>query len=114
MGDGNIYDKGPTYIELCGNPLTDADYFRRILIPIVNRELNVNPKLFIKDGGMRFRINNKYLVDWVKSEGIPAGASKASAKIPKFILDDNRLLIPCIRGIFDTDGSVYFDLRPVY
>jgi len=114
LGDGNIYDKRPTYVELCGNPTTDLEYFKRILIPIVNHELNREPQLFVRDGGLRFRINSRAFVAWLKEIGIPSGEAKASAIIPDFILKNRALLVCCIRGVFDTDGSVYFDLRPAY
>jgi intein/homing endonuclease len=80
----------------------------------VKTELNLNPRLFVRSNGLRFRINSKSFVDWLKEEGIPAGDKKAHTTIPKFITGDPRLLVGCIRGIFDTDGSVYFDRRPIY
>ena len=114
LGDGNIYDRRPTYVELCGNPVNDSDYFKSVLLPIVKAELHLSPKLFIRSRGLRFRINNKSFVDWLKRMGIPSGELKAKARIPSFIAENRRLLVSCIRGIYDTDGSVYFDARATY
>jgi hypothetical protein len=114
LGDGNIYDKRPSYIELCGNPSTDLDYFEHVLLPIVRTEIHRNPRLFVRDGGLRFRINSKSFVEWLQEAGVPAGEAKAHGTIPNFIVAQNELLINCIRGVFDTDGSVYFDKRATY
>lgn len=73
-----------------------------------------NPKLFLKDGELRFRINHKSFVQWLKEIGLPAGEAKGSAAIPDFIVSCRKLLVRCVRGIYDTDGSVYFDRRPAY
>ena len=114
LGDGNIYDKRPSYVELCGNPVADAHYFTHVLIPIVSRETGKNPKLFVRDLGLRFRINSKSFVEWLKIKGIPAGEAKGMAKAPEFIVSNRKLMIACVRGVHDTDGSVYFDRRQAY
>ena len=114
LGDGNIYDKRPSYVEMCGNPVNDLQYYKLVLIPIVREELGRNPKLFLRYGGLRFRINQKSFVEWLKQTGLPAGEAKGSSAIPDFIFSNVRLLARCVRGIYDTDGSVYFDRRPAY
>jgi LAGLIDADG-like domain len=114
LGDGNIYNKRPAYVELCGNPSTDLNYFKDVLLPIVRREIKREPKLLIRGGGLRFRINSKRFVEWLEKKGVPSGEAKANSTIPNFIVKNRRLLTCCIRGIFDTDGSVYFDMRPAY
>jgi intein/homing endonuclease len=114
LGDGNIYDKRPHYVEFCGNPVNDLLYYERVLLPIVREELGKYPRLFVRYGGLRFRINQRSFVDWLKQQGIPAGEAKGSASFPDFIVSSRKLLPRCIRGIYDTDGSVYFDRRPAY
>jgi intein/homing endonuclease len=114
LGDGNIYDKRPSYVEYCGNPITDEYYFNHVLLPIVNGETNKTPKTFVRDRGLRFRINSKSFVEWLKLRGIPAGEEKGMAKAPDFISSDRNLMTRCVRGVHDTDGSVYFDMRPAY
>jgi intein/homing endonuclease len=114
LGDGNIYDKGPNYVEYCGNPITDAYYFSHVLLPIVHAETNKFPKLFVRDRGLRFRINSKSFVEWLKEEGVPVGEAKGVAKAPEFISSNRKLMTSCVRGVHDTDGSVYFDMRPIY
>lgn len=99
---------------MCGSPVNDLLYYNRVLIPTVRDELGKNPRLFLRYGGLRFRIHQKSFVDWLKRLGIPAGEAKGSSAIPDFIVSRGRLLARCVRGIYDTDGSVYFDRRPAY
>ena len=114
LGDGNIYAKRPSYVEFCGNPNTDCSYFRSVLIPIVERNLVRTPRLTFRSRGVRFRINHKGFVEWLAEIGIPSGAAKGKVGIPPLIMSDSECLRRCIRGVFDTDGSVYFDRRSVY
>ena len=114
LGDGNIYDKRPNYVEYTGNPITDEYYFNHVLLPIVNKQTGKYPKLFVRDRGLRFRIYSKPFVDWLKKMGIPAGEAKGVAKAPEFITSNRKLMTRCVRGVYDTDGSVYFDMRPAY
>jgi len=114
LGDGNIYDKRPNYVEYTGNPITDEHYFNHVLLPIVNDETGKYPKLFVRDRGLRFRIYSKEFVDWLKKMGIPAGEAKGVARAPEFIASNRKLMTRCVRGVYDTDGSVYFDKRPIY
>jgi hypothetical protein len=114
LGDGNIYDKRPHYVEYTGDPVKDDYYFRHVLLPIVNDETGKSPKLFIRDRGLRFRIYSKAFVEWLKRIGLPAGKAKGMAKAPESITSNMNLMRRCVRGVHDTDGSVYFDMRPVY
>ncbi len=114
LGDGNVYDKRPYYVEYTGDPIRDDCYFRHVLIPIVNDEISKNPRLFVRDLGLRFRIFSKSFVDWLKELGIPAGEAKGVAEAPESITSNKSLMRRCVRGVHDTDGSVYFDLRPAY
>ncbi len=114
IGDGNIYGKGPHYVEMCGNPHSDFGYYKHTLLPIVGRELGMFPRMVERSKGLRFRMNCKAFVKWLKTLGLPAGEEKGHALIPMAIILTNRLVRRCLRGIFDTDGSIYFDMRRAY
>ncbi len=44
---------------------------------------------------------------WLNSQGIPLGIKDDKIKVPNEITDDMKLSAACIRGIFNTDGTVY-------
>jgi len=115
IGDGNIYHKKQSYVEMTGHPTEELLYFNGRLKPIIYQELNYVPRLFIHSRGLKFRINSKAFVLWLESLGIPSGESKGkNALIPKEICNSWELSKSCIRGIFDADSSVFFDKRPIY
>ena len=116
IGDGNIYDKIPFYVEITGHPKNDLDYFENFLLPAIKNQLNYDAKIKIRDGAIRIRINNKNFVNFLKYIGIPSGKGKFErVKIPQEVISAPKdQLKACIRGIFDTDGSVYFDKRKAY
>ncbi|MBN2331077.1 MAG: hypothetical protein JXC85_04625 [Candidatus Aenigmarchaeota archaeon] len=115
IGDGNIYYKG-NYVEIAGHPVLDEFYYNSFLKPLIISELGYYPKIRERYGAIRLRIDNKEFVLWLIGLGIPAGHGKfAKVVIPKKILvqfpDYSKYTI---RGIFDTDGSVYYDKRKIY
>lgn len=113
IGDGNIYDRGPTYVEICGDPVLDAEFMSGICPKL--ESLGFKPKMKIRYGGLRLRINNKNLVKELKLIGLPAGSEKCTeSQIPKIFLSDWELTRKCIKGIFDTDGCIFYDKRSVY
>lgn len=115
IGDGNLYDKRPSFVEISGDPNLDSHYFKSILVPIIEKELNYTPKLFHHSGALRLRINNKKFVLFLKGIGIPSGKYKTKGVlIPDIILSSWKNTKRCIRGIFDTDGCIHFDKRNVY
>lgn len=90
------------------------ELFQRRIAAIVRRETKREPTLFIRDGGLLSRINSKGFVEWLGKKGVPSGEAKTNSGIPNFIVKNRSLLTCCIRGVFDTDGSVYFDMHPAY
>lgn len=114
IGDGNIYDKKPWWVEMTGHPILDKEYYQ-YLCKLINEELNYLPKIFFRYGAIRFRVNKKKFVDWLKYIGIPAGKNKfKNVLIPNCILKSKKKSLNCLRGIFDTDGSVHFEKRQIY
>jgi|TARA_B100001971_G_C18244060_1_gene572953 intein/homing endonuclease len=116
IGDGCI-SVNSRYSEyyLGGDLNEEKEYHDNWVGPLFNKKI-MNP-LFGKDviykehpkvGVYGFYIFNKELVDFFKKLGIVSG-SKINMGIPKKILLDKYLLKRFLRGLFDTDGSIYFD-----
>ncbi|MBN2203379.1 MAG: hypothetical protein JW700_04310 [Candidatus Aenigmarchaeota archaeon] len=115
IGDGNIVENRPWYVEITGHPTEELIYFDNRLKPIIFQELNYNIRLFLHSRGLKFRINNKAFVLWLKNLGIPTGKNKGkNVLIPEEISASWKLSKNCLRGIFDADGSVFFDNRSIY
>jgi intein/homing endonuclease len=115
IGNGNIYDGKIKYVEITGSSVYDEAYFRGRLSSIIISQLGYNPRIYIKDNVIRLRINKRSFVKYLKDVGVPTGKGKSlTVKIPNRIAKNWNLTKSCIRGIFDTDGSVYFDHRKTY
>ena len=79
---------------------------KKIMNPIFNKD--VNYKEHPKVGIYGFHIFNKKLVEFFNQLGVKSGP-KLNVTIPKAILADKKLLKRFIRGLFDTDGNLYFN-----
>lgn len=68
--------------------------------------LKVEPKERPDDSSLFALFSSKGLALWKLSLGLPSG-NKGQISIPKAVLDSHYIL-DCVRGIFDTDGSLTF------
>lgn len=59
-------------------------------------------------------ISSKGLVEYLIKVGLKNGNKiKQQVDIPKWIKDDKKLKIACLRGLIDTDGSFYTDIHKI-
>jgi len=114
VGDGFIYTKHKKYvIGLTGNPKTDSDYFLYLKKLIVS-SWNKTPALFFRSKGVRILFSSKETVlklfsvcDFAFGEG-----KCERARIPQEVINDKKLCSRFVRGLFDTDGSVFSANKP--
>ena len=114
IGDGNIYynpNLRKYYFEITGDPKLEKEYFNYILILVYNI-LNKRPKVRVGGSGLRLRVYSKDFVEFlINIVKLPHGKIKGkTVKIPKCI-NNWGLLRCCIRGITDTDGSLFFSKK---
>ena len=79
---------------------------KKVMIPILNKKIQY--KFHPKVGVYGFYLFNEKVVKFFESFGIKAG-SKIDMGIPKDIMNDSQLSKRFLRGLFDTDGTIYFD-----
>lgn len=112
IGDGCIRyrpDIPQYYVEIVGDKIKEKDYFE-YLTKIIKEELKLNVSVKIRGRGLRLKTCSKELLEYlVFSLALPCNKDKGKkVTIPKNIIENHQLLIPCLRGIFDTDGSIFF------
>ena len=119
MGDGCIYhSKNCHYmIQFSGDSRYDVDCYTDIICPVI--EETFKSRFYLKkvknSNAIRVEFYSKILYLFFKKVlGIEFETKTHSVKIPFAILDQERLLHPMIRGLFDTDGGVFFDKRGIY
>ncbi|MDO8563492.1 MAG: LAGLIDADG family homing endonuclease [Nanoarchaeota archaeon] len=114
MGDGNIYRRFNKYrIGFTGHPVTDKLYFE-YLKKLIKLEMQKEGRIVDRKNSIQMVVNSKenclFLINDMK---ILSGKEKSlKALIPQPIKDDWNLMKRFIRGIVDTDGSVFAVRKP--
>lgn len=114
LGDGWMYRKNRKYqIGFVGSPETDVEYFDYIKILIFS-EWKKEAKIKVRERGLRIVINSKEVCEFLINElDLPHGEGKCEKIfIPKIITNDWQLTKRTIRGLFDTDGTVFVAKKP--
>ena len=109
IGDGWIYrSHGKYQIGFVGNRETDKEYYD-YLKDLIQAEWKKEVKIKFREGGIRIVIDSKEICAFLTDDlGIFHGEGKCEkVEIPKKILADWGLARKTIRGIADTDGSVF-------
>lgn len=104
LGDGNIYinsQAGVYQIRIGLNSRTEKEYALNYILPLLEKTLKVKCTWSIAPKNEIFiRINKKDVV-------LKINQLINKRRVPKNILGDQKLLRACIRGLVDTDGSVF-------
>lgn len=114
IGDGNIRfseKHNQYYVEITGNKEFEKDYFQ-YLSGLLSREFKLNSKIRESQRGLRLRVYSKKLVQFLINLGLPYNRNKSqNVFIPTKIVEELELLVSCIKGISDTDGSLFFSRK---
>lgn len=115
IGDGCIrYDvKNPQYfVEITGNINLERTFFNYIA-NIFSSQLGLKSNIRIGGRGLRLRVSSKQFLEWlVHTLEMPYNKNKClNIKIPSVIVADQELLFYCLRGIVDTDGSLFLSRK---
>ena len=118
IGDGNLWTDGKSHYRVCinGDPRLDKEYFS-FLSKIIETEFDRKAWLQVRPHELVLNTSSKKVFDFLTRElGIPHGAGKGKkVTIPAKILSSNwSILSRCIRGIADTDGSLFFAKKKGY
>ena len=119
IGDGFTNKYGRHHlVEFTGDARQDKEYLLNHIGKNANAlfALHYCPYFSKAHNGMRIRFHNKQLFQFLTERfGMPKGKKCYTVKIPNEVLvARSELLSATIRGIFDTDGGLYIDNRPIY
>ncbi len=113
LGDGNIYvsvKDGIYQIKVTTNSVTDREYLLNFVKPLFEGLFKVKGNITFekKRKGINLRVASMKIVLFLNSLGLPSGDKIYNqVTIPKWIKINRGLLIACLRGLFDTDGTVF-------
>lgn len=111
MGDGWIQENERGFF-ITGDPINDKEYYDSHITKLINRILSIitKPKNFPYWKVYGISLYKQNLIKKLLSFGLAKGKKVNSAYIPDWIYNsfDNRLHLAFIRGVFDTDGCIFF------
>ena len=93
-----------------GNSILDKDYLEVYVSNLIEKIFNIKPKIYYskKKKAIRCIIYNREIARFLEKFGFPVGIKKIkNPKIPKIFFKNKNLIKMCIRGLQDTDGSIY-------
>ncbi len=110
IGDGNLWNDETHYrVELTGDPVLDKSYYEEFMSPLIENLFGLKPSIKVRSRGLRLRIHSKKVFKALTDIGVPARKGKCyNVQIPNVIKNNAAFLKACIRGIMDTDGSLFF------
>lgn len=113
IGDGCLYNKhGHHTIMISGNIIDDREYYN-YLSKNIEKITGRKPIIKIHDRALRLIIHNKKFFDFLTSEiGMFLGEGKTyNVTIPHKI-ENSKFIVNCLKGIADTDGSIFTANKP--
>lgn len=107
LGDGGISEN---QVSITLNAVDDCEY-GDFVIEMIKRLFGVKPSIYKKRGcnANNIVISRKELVRFCSERlGLKIGNKvKQQVDIPRWIIKDKKFKIACLRGLMDTDGSIF-------
>lgn len=115
LGDGNStkikrYKVGVYQIRIVGDSRFDKEYLMNFVKPLIERLFNIKVHVFnMKNkNGLNVCAYGLKLIEFLESKGFtPGDKIRNQLCIPAWIKNDEKFLRACLRGLYDTDGSIY-------
>lgn len=106
LGDGGLYDD---QVQINLNRTDDAayaDYLAALIQSLFGIPVRVQERP--ERNLLVLRLYSRGLVDYLQTIGLSVGNKLAQQiKVPGWIWGGEDYMVACVRGLFDTDGSVY-------
>jgi len=115
LGDGNLQElrsKGQTFYQLriACHVRDDLDYYQNYIIPLLNDLFLIKASVYYEKhkAAVQVYTSKKVIIKFLIKKGLKPGNKIANGvTIPSWILKNDRFLKACVRGLIDTDGSIY-------
>ncbi len=116
LGDGNVHKVkkgkhvGVYSVRICGHSTHDYVYLNKFIRKLFKELFHIKTTLSKskRSNAIYLTAYSKKLVQYFESEGLTHGNKVQNQPIiPKWIMTEPSFLAACIRGLIDTDGSIY-------
>ncbi len=110
LGDGGITDH---QVTITLNAVTDREY-ADLVVRLFGQLLGLTPSRRTRENACVIVVSRVELVEFLQSHGVVQGNKvRHQVDVPSWILEDPRHVKACLRGLMDTDGSVYLSHHTV-
>jgi intein/homing endonuclease len=109
LGDGCIYSN-MSGICVAGHSVLDYMYHKNRLGLLIRILFGIEPKYYYSKDQKLIRtvVYSREVAKFFKELGFPVGLKKESTLvIPSIFFSNKNILKSCIRGLYDTDGTIY-------
>ncbi len=116
-GDGSIFqrpDKKDYLLKCVGNPKDEQELYHQVIGPFFEEVFGFLPNIRLHDSGTTFGFGvlSKGLFTFLTEKvGLVNGKKDGMLGIPAVFRQDKQLIVPFLRGLFDTDGCMCFKKR---
>ncbi len=115
LGDGNLtklksYKVGTYQIRIVGDSRHDKNYLVYYVKPLIEELFNIRVGVMKhkNQNAISLYCTSRELSNFLEEKGFkPGDKIKNQLTIPSWIKKDNDFLRKCLRGLYDTDGSIY-------
>ncbi len=96
-------------ILFTGSWRNDSLYYKNVIQPIIEKYFKVKCQFYHRkdDDTVRFRTYDKKIILFLLNLGFNFGPKADNVIIPSIIFNDKKLMRGCVRGVFNTDGTIY-------
>jgi len=116
FGDGTILDKGRIHRFGISLNLTEDFIYKNYVTNLITELFGVEPRVRKrrKEGKFDIEINSKAISRFLLYLGFPKGKKINKLTTPPWIFNSKKYLRVFLRGLVDTDGSLFFAKRGTY
>jgi len=115
-GDGYLINRGRIHRIGITLNLKEDLFYAKYVKKLIEDLFNLKPTIKHREkyGSLEIIIHSKIIANFILSFDFPSGYKKDKLKIPSWIIENKIFLKAFLRGVFDTDGSLFFAKRGTY
>lgn len=116
FGDGHfLRSKKAYHIGITLN-LTEDGFYSNYVSRMIKILFGLEPKIARRPdyGTLVLSIDSKVITRFLSGLGFRAGSKKGNLKVPDWIKSNKKYIRSFLRGVIDTDGSLFFTKRGTY
>lgn len=115
-GDGHLFDKGRVHRIAITLNLTEDFKYVNYVIDLIKKLFNVKSSLQKRESEHTYNVivHSKVISKFISSLGFPNGKKKNKLRIPVWVCKNKDFIYLFLRGLIDTDGSLFFAKRGTY